>query len=379
MKVLMATMHEPHPPITQFRPDLSPAFVALIDRCLDKRQENRFADARQLIRALKAVRKSISPDSAFGGEDEGGSADDGETGTPYVATAIVHPSTIKPGSTFTKSKLPLIGGAAAAVVLAVGAYAIFGGKPKEVVVVPTNPDPNKVITPPVDVVALPASIKKLVIDNVRKNLDSANEFKILKKWDEAEYQYQAAVASLANNGKQLPDLVKDLDEMRKNIDMAKKGDMFDKQFTAVDLALKNGNIDEAKNLVQSLAPVDATQVEAMNKKVAEITKIEAKAKFKDEVGKLIFEAKTNKELKTSERIALVNKALEKINDDPHALELLKTLKVTQQKEMTEEKFKQTVTKARNLYVQQNYDAGRFGHQRSVDVEAGRQGSDGAGH
>src|SRR6185295_398810 len=45
MKVIMAPIHEPHEPITNLRPDLSTAIVELIERCMEKRPENRFADS----------------------------------------------------------------------------------------------------------------------------------------------------------------------------------------------------------------------------------------------------------------------------------------------------------------------------------------------
>jgi len=40
MKVLMATMHEPHETVTKVRPDVSQTFSDIIDKCLDKKQDN---------------------------------------------------------------------------------------------------------------------------------------------------------------------------------------------------------------------------------------------------------------------------------------------------------------------------------------------------
>ena len=71
MKVLMATMHEPHVPIINVRPDVSKTLSEIVDRCLDKKQENRYQDALQLLRALKNCRRLGS----------GGSDDDIGSGT----------------------------------------------------------------------------------------------------------------------------------------------------------------------------------------------------------------------------------------------------------------------------------------------------------
>ena len=48
MKVLMATMHEPHEPVSVKRTDVSDALSEVINKCLEKKQENRYADAQQL-------------------------------------------------------------------------------------------------------------------------------------------------------------------------------------------------------------------------------------------------------------------------------------------------------------------------------------------
>ena len=70
MKVLMATMHEAHEPVIKVRPGISQAFSDIIDKCLDKKQDNRFPDATTLLKALRACRKQIAP-NAEAEEDDG--------------------------------------------------------------------------------------------------------------------------------------------------------------------------------------------------------------------------------------------------------------------------------------------------------------------
>ena len=72
MKVLMATMHEPHEPITKVRPDVSQAFSDIIDKCLDKKQDNRYPDATHLLKALRHCRKLVAPADGEDDDDEGG-------------------------------------------------------------------------------------------------------------------------------------------------------------------------------------------------------------------------------------------------------------------------------------------------------------------
>ncbi|MCZ7647607.1 MAG: serine/threonine protein kinase [Planctomycetota bacterium] len=60
IKILFATLAEPHPPIRTLRPDVSPATAALIDRCLQKDPAARYADAGELAAALAACKAGLS-------------------------------------------------------------------------------------------------------------------------------------------------------------------------------------------------------------------------------------------------------------------------------------------------------------------------------
>ena len=61
--VVMATIQQPHPPIRELREDVSEATAALIDRSLSKHPQQRFADAAELLEALREARegRSVAP------------------------------------------------------------------------------------------------------------------------------------------------------------------------------------------------------------------------------------------------------------------------------------------------------------------------------
>ncbi len=342
MKVLMATMHEPHPPITNLRPDLSPGLVQLIDRCLDKRQENRYADSRALIRALKAVRKVLSPDGAFGGEDDGGSdAVEESRPAPMISTTI---GTGTSGG-FYAHKTKIFAGVGLAACLAIGFFVFKGSGPKPVDV------PNVV---KVDVQALPDNVKNFVLKEHSANIDSINQLISLKQFDDADLKLQTVAASESQYAKQLPILDKELSEVRSKFEAAKKESAFNDLASQVDVQLKKSNVDEAKALAAKLEPATAVQAEIKNKKLAEIIKIEKKTKNKAEFTDTLLKAKEDG--KIDDRIALVTKALDLIPDEPHAVELMKQLKVIQAKEQNDFNFKKNYSKAQDAYISKNYEA-----------------------
>ncbi|MEI6232311.1 MAG: protein kinase [Planctomycetota bacterium] len=53
MQTLNLTVNEPHKPITTLRADVSPKTAALLDRCLGKKEGDRFSDASALLTALR--------------------------------------------------------------------------------------------------------------------------------------------------------------------------------------------------------------------------------------------------------------------------------------------------------------------------------------
>lgn len=59
MHVLNATVKEPHIPIRRIRPDVSQGTAALLERCLKKDARERFADAAELLAAMRGCRAAI--------------------------------------------------------------------------------------------------------------------------------------------------------------------------------------------------------------------------------------------------------------------------------------------------------------------------------
>jgi hypothetical protein len=111
---LMATAHEPHKPISQIRPDVSPLLAAVLDRCLEKQPEARFAGGAALRDALKACRDRTA--AAFSADATAvvrppASAQEGPSApvrTPVaVAPATPTPALMQPpGATPAPSPLP---------------------------------------------------------------------------------------------------------------------------------------------------------------------------------------------------------------------------------------------------------------------------------
>jgi hypothetical protein len=60
MKAIFATVHEPHPPLISVRPDVSPEFSALVDRCMAKDPAQRFPTTLALIDELSKCRDALS-------------------------------------------------------------------------------------------------------------------------------------------------------------------------------------------------------------------------------------------------------------------------------------------------------------------------------
>jgi serine/threonine protein kinase len=55
MAIIMKTINEPHPPLANFRGDVSPPVLALVDRCMEKDPLRRFPDAAALLDAIAAI------------------------------------------------------------------------------------------------------------------------------------------------------------------------------------------------------------------------------------------------------------------------------------------------------------------------------------
>ena len=171
MKVLMATMHEPHEPLIKVRTDISPAVNDVLEKCLAKKQDHRYADARQLLAAVQDCRRLLTGGSIAAGALSGAqtlkyvapgagpAAAGAATPLPTVTGAVGEKTFVPASGTPTpaptvasappKSKGVLYVAAAAGVlVLTLGGIYLArrGGKPTDAtstVVTPEKPGPGE--------------------------------------------------------------------------------------------------------------------------------------------------------------------------------------------------------------------------------------------
>jgi pimeloyl-ACP methyl ester carboxylesterase len=82
--VLFAIVHTPHVPLTVRRPDLSPATTALVERCLQKRPEDRFAGGAELAQDLHRAVRSLAAAETHGVTKPQGSRAARAAGSPEI-------------------------------------------------------------------------------------------------------------------------------------------------------------------------------------------------------------------------------------------------------------------------------------------------------
>lgn len=130
MQTLMATLQSPHDPLANVRPDVSPALTAVLEKCLAKAKEERYANGGELLEDLRKCAR------AMGGKEDGTEAavrSVGVTPLPGAAPTPTPGSTAAPAPAVPQPKRgALLVGAAAVLVLALaggGYFALRGGKP----------------------------------------------------------------------------------------------------------------------------------------------------------------------------------------------------------------------------------------------------------
>src|SRR5205807_2219402 len=57
-QIFTNTIYRPHRPIADWRPDVSEETAAVIDRCLEKKPDNRYPDGNELLEALLKARQA---------------------------------------------------------------------------------------------------------------------------------------------------------------------------------------------------------------------------------------------------------------------------------------------------------------------------------
>src|SRR5579862_3952421 len=371
MKVIMATMHEPHEPITNHRPDLSPALVDVIERCLDKRPENRFSDAHQLIRALRNCRKLLAPDSVFAEDERDVEGSELAQTAPRLrgtATPGVNPQLRLSGTgqrnavNVPKKKWPLYAGLGAAVVViaAVVAFALKGGG----TVGPDDQKNKQVIRP------LSDSEKKFAIEDHNAAIQAVRGYLSANDIDRAENKLNRALKA-DMDFPQLPALAKEWDAVRQEIKTRKLKNEFDKGQSDLAVLLANGQLGEANQLYDTLQPADAGQAKTKEKLKQQINESEQLLKNKEECNRLLAEAAKPGGL-LKDKLALVERALEKVKDDKVALDRRDELKRQIKREADRDQVKTLLDGATDDFNRKLYDSAADKIAQIKEIDSGNE-------
>ncbi|HYF49639.1 MAG TPA: protein kinase [Planctomycetota bacterium] len=389
MKVLMATMHEPHEPVIKIRPDVSPVISEIVDKCLDKKQENRFPDAQTLNRALKNARRLLGG-SSDGGDPEGVDLAALSASVRAPGRSVTATPGQAPGSQATivgappqsgtnvggqsKKGMMLIAAGVVAVLAIGGALFAFGGKekPKDPgqgnntpIVTPDKPDKPIVVEPKYKILAgddinFTRDLQITMLGKVESNIAAGNlplaktylkqietatadlmpldkidakdkEFKEYRAWLDKEY---AAAKSALENKEKKVEWAKKSRSIQELID---QGD-FEKAQTELTAAIK-------------ILPNDKDAKADHAKKLDDVASGITKKKTRNEFDVLMKQAVDLEKTDTAKALEVVGKALDLIKDDADALNaqdrLKKSIDLAQRKKAFDTTFRDAETAEKN--------------------------------
>ena len=128
MRVIFATVNDPLVPVSKKRDDISPAVDKLVSKCLEKKPEDRFPDAHELVRALVAVRRSLSSSTSYDDLDGNAvtKAPPGSGGYAGEATLLAKTSVMGRAK---RNKGWVLASTGAVVLAGAAAYTLFVYKP----------------------------------------------------------------------------------------------------------------------------------------------------------------------------------------------------------------------------------------------------------
>ena len=319
MKVLMATMHEPHEMVTKLRPDCSETLSEVINRCLEKKQENRYADAQQLSRALRNARKLLAAKTQIGG---GSNNDDDDVEPPTVVYAAnkgdrsdtssqatmagsVKPMTGMNGAPRKKGMLYVAAGGVALVLIGGGVMMARnkpGGTDIAIVKPPSAEDDEKY---------------RERLDSLRDALESAEEKKVSGNLNSAK-----TWVTRAKKIKDIKDasLIARLSTLEKWLAAEENKEQYIAKMRAADLSDQEGKFDDALKSLREitdkgLASTDKEKEAAKVKKTLVENEIEARD-FKKQAAEQPAD-------KLDKKLDLLNSVLKNFPTDVEALDMKK--------------------------------------------------------
>jgi len=281
MKILMATMHEPHEPIIKLRPDVSPMLNEITERCLGKKQEHRFKDAKELLSALEDCKRLVAGGMS-GSMPTPGTFAYRPTNTPPPGsgtnvTQMGLPSNVEGTAAPAKGKkgMLLVGGGVAAALAAGAAIFAFSG--------PGTPKIDK---------------DRRVLLEKRFEADMAEVNKSLAKKDdeiEGDLSLLRTYLKELNNSDLVnvdPTYKKKVDDLSKQIAAIGARSELNKQLLALTNFLNADRLDDFK---KNLPAVEALPLDDYGKKkiedlrkafIVKQTALESKTRFAETLGRM---------------------------------------------------------------------------------------------
>lgn len=379
MKVLMATMHEPHEPIGLLRPDISAALAEVIDHCLDKRPENRYNDAHHLIRALKNCRRLIAPD-AEAEDDRDSPASSGAATTPFTpgqrvsalpnvspgakagasyaragaALSAAQSAPLQPAS--AKSKLPIFIGIAACGLLVLGVAAFkFLGRPAE----PSDLWDKGTVA--------------LFMEDRNSEFAKAKKF-AEKDPDTAQSQLTISLSSLKSARANLPKealdkLDKEVEEVKNAITTNRGKIAFEASFPAINSLIAKENLDEAETKLKDLKPASPDQVLKVNAAKTEISDRRTAMKNKKEALSLLAESQ-KPGLDLAAKGTLIKKAVELDGTNPDIQEAMRSYAIAENAAKVQKDYEDNFAAAKKAWDEQKYVVAKGALRRAMIAKPG---------
>ncbi|HYG75975.1 MAG TPA: protein kinase [Planctomycetota bacterium] len=377
MKVLMATMHEPHEPVVTHCPQVSPMLNEIIEKSLSKKQDNRYADAKQLLTALEDCRRLLTGGvggSSIGAGVRGNSTFVQSPGSSLGRGGTTQNTLVSPGGTTTvqtgggNKGMMMVAAGVAALALAGGVGFMMMGKKQQPVVdnggntgtgsTGTGTGNTGKVTPTVPTGPAPSDI---VLKRHAKLIKEADESIANNDPEGARLSLDLAKSLSISTWPDAKKSEDKIDNLLKTFDSRKK---FESELKAVDELVTKKNYKDALtrlNLAMKDAPDDAAikvgeqREKTITEKLKMVMQEEKARKLLDEAEKMLKPAEAEQALRKVDEV----KRLFPANGDEFnkkALDLENRLNVVLKEKQRSEEYDRGLKEVLELETKGNWEA-----------------------